>query len=91
MVQYVEPSVTSKVWPGCSVTDLPFWLSPAWMLLEGEGDPCHGNAQLARHTMHMMQTIPYVAPTPTRRQNALADTSLFIALISPSLRRQRAL
>jgi hypothetical protein len=67
------------------VTDLPFWLSPAFMSLEGEDIPCHGSAQLARHTRHMMPTIPYVAPATARLQKALADTSLFIALISPSL------
>src|SRR5690348_11302082 len=85
MVQYVEPSVTIKVWPGCIVTDLPFWLSPARMSLEGDACPCHGSAQLARHIRHMQRT-QLAATTIARGQKALLDTPLFIAPVSPSYR-----
>ena len=87
MVQYVEPSVTSRVWPGCIVMVLPFWLSPAWISLEGDPCPCpcHGSAQLARH----MQRTQHAAITAARGQKALMNIPLLIArisLVSPSYR-----
>jgi hypothetical protein len=90
MVQYVEPSVTSRVWPGCIVIVLPFWLSPAWISLEGELCPCHGSAQLARH----MQKTQHAAITIARGQKALMNIPLFIpriSLVSPSYRPHIAL
>ena len=64
---------------------LPFWLSPAWISLEGELCPCHGSAQLARH----MQKTQHAAITIARGQKALMNIPLFIpriSLVSPSYR-----